>query len=534
MVRILLLIAIWALAAKPVSADPTPEPGWPVATGYSVSQSGVAVQLDADAPLEVAIASQDGYLYVFNHDGTSVPGFPQYMGSALGPDPWVNQCSSPAAADLDGDQIPEIIVGCFDGKLYAFRADGALVAGFPYTTGWMIFSTPAVGDIDGDERPEIVVGSNDGGIHAVNEDGSLCPGFPVSTPYVVRSSPALGDLDADGYPEIVITADNDTHHLYALDGDGAHLPGFPLAFAIGANSSPSLADLDQDGDLEIAVGSRDGFLHVLHHDGTYLPGWPLDAGYSLQSSPTLADLDGDGYREIIIGLNDSKVSIYRLDGTNFPGWPQSTAYTVVTSASVADIDGIEGLEIIQADNTGLVNAWHSDGTVVPGFPLTDPTYTVYSSALLADLDGDDRLELLLGCMDTWIYCWDLGPGSFRPERMPWPEWRLDAKKTAAVPATPSSAVAESALGLELHASNPNRGRVVIRYRAPNLPPKRLDVYDLSGRRVRAWTDDDLDGWAGRLVWSGRTTEGTPISEGCYWFCLTCGTREATERVIVLH
>lgn len=65
------------------------------AVGPRVFDLGVAVFNPAllQEELEVVIASQDGFLYVFNHDGTFSQWWPQYMGSALGPDPYANICS---------------------------------------------------------------------------------------------------------------------------------------------------------------------------------------------------------------------------------------------------------------------------------------------------------------------------------------------------------------------------------------------------------------------------------------------------------
>lgn len=536
------------------SALPALEPGWPAPTGYSVSQSGVAAQLDADATLEVAISSQDGKLYVFNHDGTLRPGWPQYMGDALWPDQWVNQCSSPAVHDLNNDGTPEIIVGNFDAKLYVFEPDGSRFPGFPFQAGFMIFSTPAIGDIDGDTRPEIVFGANDGGIYALNDNGTLCAGFPYMTPYVVRSSPALGDLDGDGDLEIVCSADNSDYQLYALRGDGTNMPGFPkYLWQSGAVSSPSLGDIDFDGDLEIAVGARDGTIHVMHHDGQYLPGWPFDAGYSCGSSPTLANLDLDHELEIVIGMNDSRVWAFNHDATSLPGWPRSTSYTVVSSASVGDLDGDGELEIVIGENTGLVYGWNVDGSDVAGFPLQEPTYTIYSSPLLSDLDLDGHLELLIGCMDTKVYCWDLGPGTYDPAELPWPKWRLDARNTATVPAMNPEAVedASSTPGAILTVGpNPFSTLVRIRFdqglvgRRPindsngaALPPLPavLAIHDPAGRTVRTFSsglETGVGSW--NLSWDGLDDAGRAVPSGTYLVRLTSGARVLTARAVLLR
>jgi len=408
------------------------EPGWPVPTGFSVSPSGTAAQMDDDPQLEVIIASQDEHVYVFDHDGSLLPGWPRWIGETLWPDQWANTNSSPAVADIDGDGEAEIIVGSLSAELYAFNRDGSYVPGFPRATSFMVYSTPALGDIDGDDELEIVFGDNHGYIYALNTDGTDCAGFPYPTGYTVHASPALGDLDGDGYPEIVVGSEHDNPDFFAIDGDGTDLPGFPLNLDpnVGIISSPALADLDLDGSLDIVVGCRNGLICVLDATGSFLPGWPIDAGYSCQSSPTLVDLDGDPELEIIVGMNDSQVVAYNHDGTTLPGWPVPTSYTVISSPSVGDVDGDGRVEIIVGENTGKVYGFEIDGTAVDGFPLLDATYTIYSSPLLADLDLDGHLELLVGCNDTWVYCWDLGEATHDAELLPWPQFRADGRNTA--------------------------------------------------------------------------------------------------------
>ena len=70
-----------------------------------------------------------------------------------------------------------MIVGA--GELYVFRADGSLLPGFPFRGGNAFASSAAVGDIDGDGLPEIVIGCDDNFVHAVRVDGSSLDGFPV-------------------------------------------------------------------------------------------------------------------------------------------------------------------------------------------------------------------------------------------------------------------------------------------------------------------------------------------------------------------
>ncbi len=79
--------------------------------------------------------------------------------------------SSAAVADLNGDGAQEIVVGCKDGRLYAWTAAGRLLDGFPLDLGSPIFSSPWVGDLEGDGLTDIVVGANDG-LHVVSGVGT--------------------------------------------------------------------------------------------------------------------------------------------------------------------------------------------------------------------------------------------------------------------------------------------------------------------------------------------------------------------------
>jgi len=523
-----------------VLATPAPapavglEPGWPRTTGYSVSQSGVAAQFDDDPQWEIGIASQDGYAYVYNHDGTLVAGWPRYMGSALWPDQYAYFCSSPAAVDLDADGRDELVVGNFDGRLYAFQRDGTALPGFPVTLSFMTFSSPACGDIDGDERLEIVLGDNHGYVYAFNHDGTPCAGFPYSTPYVCRNSPALGDLDGDGLDEIAITVDNSDYNLVVLDGNGTMLPGFPLLIGVsGAGASPSFADLDHDGQLDIVIGARDGTLHCLRRDGTYLPGWPLDAGYSTHSSAAIANLDADPELEFALGMNDSNVRVYNHDGTLLPGWPQPTSYSVFSSPSIGDLDGDGAPEIVVGENTGKVYAWEIDGTPLPGFPLLDATYTIYASPLLEDLDLDGHLELLVGCNDTRIYCWDMGPDTYTADGLAWPKWRCHVDNDATLPVLDPAGAPETLAGAPALRvwPNPLRETASIAYRREAPGAVALTLHDALGRAVRHL---EAAAPAGTILWDGRDEQGRAVPAGLYVMRLTAGATTRTARVLVLR
>ncbi|KON30918.1 hypothetical protein AC480_00090 [miscellaneous Crenarchaeota group archaeon SMTZ1-55] len=68
----------------------------------------------------------------------------------------------PAIADLDGDELPEIIAGSGGYLLHAFNHLGREPRGWPKFTGHWLTASAAVGDIDGDDLLEVVISTREG------------------------------------------------------------------------------------------------------------------------------------------------------------------------------------------------------------------------------------------------------------------------------------------------------------------------------------------------------------------------------------
>ena len=78
--------------------------------------------------------------------------------------------SSPALADLNGDNITDIIFGSNDGVIHVVNVNGSQ---FQYRTGGAIKSSPAIADIEGDGTLEFAVGSQDGSLYVFGDKFSM-------------------------------------------------------------------------------------------------------------------------------------------------------------------------------------------------------------------------------------------------------------------------------------------------------------------------------------------------------------------------
>lgn len=348
--------------------------------------------------------------------------------------------SQPAVGDLDNDGVKEIVVGTSGRKVYALRANGTIMPGWPVTVSAEVNSSPALGDIDGDGFLDVVVacGSNfdqttgSGRLYVFRRDGSLLWSFtPVDEngdgrPDGIFSTPAIGDIDGDGDNEIAFGCWD--YRVYVLRKDGTPMPGFPpnpsgLGHGIRDTiwSSPALADLDLDGKLEIIIGADThaegspintpdgGAIHVFRWNGTELAGFPQYVNQTIMSSPAIGDIDGDGFLDIVVGGGSyyqgavgRQVYAWKRNGTFVAGWPVSTTGQVFGSPALADLTGDGTPEVIIGDepegSTGpFLYAFRGNGTQL--FKMQPKSYFGTSpnvgSPVIADVDGDGQVDILV-------------------------------------------------------------------------------------------------------------------------------------------
>jgi hypothetical protein len=311
--------------------------------------------------------------------------------------------SNPAAGDLDGDGVPEIVT-CYSnlssdtppvpraGGLLAFSNTGGLkwrttdprveVCG---TDG------PAIADLDGDGFPEVIIRHVvvDGRTGAVRWVGSV----PAVFTTVADVNPAR-EGDGANHPEVV-----GSNVVYRYDGTVL------WHRADVASGYPAVADLDGDGAPDIAmVASGTHEIRALHAvDGTDLWG-PFDVnqghadpadpyGMSGGGPPTIADFDGDGKPEVATAGGWGYVVFEGESGA--PKWFTATQdlSSRVTGSSVFDFEGDGAAEVVYNDELKLRIYDGATGAVL--WSACNTSGTLFEYPLIVDVDNDGHAEIVV-------------------------------------------------------------------------------------------------------------------------------------------
>jgi len=399
--------------------------GWPRSGGHpgSLLYMGAPALGDVNGDSMLEVFSGGGYLSGWDKSGAALAGWPKST-----------EYSSPAIADFGYDGVPEFISLRKD-SLYAYRADGSVMAGFPKGyggTGGNVF--PVAGDINGDNRLEIAftIGAK---LYLVNDSGRTLAGFPKTLSGSYANSPILGDIDNDGTAEIVVVSGtfptNAVVQVFNLDGSA--VTGWPktLNGLVSRDfNAPVMGDIDNDTYQELLIGFEntvDGFeyFYAWNHDGTVLEGWPKllrDVnGYGITGSPVLGDFDDDDSLDCALSSNaywmtTSDIYVWNLGvpyATERMEWPMFRHDPTMTACYKSAVSGVEESHKPQATSYKPVATIVRGVLVLPrdmgengdcpasnSMRCSEGLSPVFARPALLDLTGRKALDLHPGMNDV--------------------------------------------------------------------------------------------------------------------------------------
>ncbi len=472
-----------------------------VRTGENFGRSTpLLLDVDGDGTLEIIFATHfrngaDNFVYALKNDATAPPGWPKNLG------PGGYGVTGLVAADLNNDSVMEIIYPCDNDNLYIWEPDGSDYGTFPQvftSQGADLDSiTPgaAVADFDGDSDLELVVVSvtSDSNcyVHLKDDDGVTRTGganiWPRQLPGRSETSPVIGDIDGDGSLDILVGigggSDTLPNQLFAFDVNGEDVAGFPITLSGSIKSTPVITDFDQDGDTDIVYAGFDRNLHI----------WDMPFSYSATNNPWPT-----------FHANNQRTGVFSYD-----------PLTAVTGAGFQLRPVRGGVQITSTLEGALPENLRMNLERRVG------EQTVYTR-LADDLEAvDGRIEYTDRAVES---------GETYQYRLINDRMALQFfSQTITVPV----------VAARLHANRPNpfNPSTTIPFEVPGsagaLVPTTLEIYDLSGRRVRVLVAGPLAPGRHELTWDGRDTQGGTVSSGVYFAKLKVAGESRTVKMTLV-
>lgn len=382
---------------------------WSAPNHQLQGQGAIAVgDIDNDGYVEI-IAPTSNAIKAFEHDGTHKWTSSPVSGAFYG------TSDAPAISDMDGDGIPEIIIG-----KAIFSNTGAVLGVGAYGrggVGYNVGTTSFAVDLDADGTQEVVTGNA-----LYRKDGTTIWYNGQRDGYV-----AVGDFDNDGQGEIVVSGEG---QVRLQDTDGTVLWGkqIPAAGSTYYGGPPTVADFDGDGEPEIGVAANSSYT-VFDTDGTQLWQRTTQDGSSGNTGSAVFDFEGDGVAEVVYA---DETRIWVFDGSNGNVKLESTEHSNATwleYATIADVDGDGAVEIVVPNTTytqshsGITvigdadNSWrpgrkiwnqhayhitnvNDDGTIPAVADLNWLTYNNFRSGDIAAGQGTDAPDLVIDIVDV--------------------------------------------------------------------------------------------------------------------------------------
>jgi hypothetical protein len=311
---------------------------------------------------------------------------------------------SVAAGDVNGDGVPDIVVGTMSGQPVQLFFGGAPRESCNCLRDFLSvpISIPdtgsnkgvALGDFDGNGTLDLVIangGDQDDVVYSNDGNGNFSPRHTLGPSNA--NDVAVGDFNNDGNVDIVVAASS-PNLVYFGNGNGA----FGNATRLGDNDSRSVAvgrfDNNNRMDIAFANVAANSTVYTKNAGGT---GFTLRDQLLIGDAAAVAaaDLNGDGTDDLVFGriatnvgdIPSNPVLINAGNGT-FGGPLALLGLSPTREVLIGDINEDGSPDLVFISSSGVHQVWVASGG----------TYTLHSEQIM-DLDAVTGVLTNLGDAD---------------------------------------------------------------------------------------------------------------------------------------
>ena len=528
-------------------------------TGDPIYAYGFAIgDFDRDGHVDLAAADGDIVVAKGNGDGTFGEG-----------KRFFSPATSILATDLDGDTRIDLVTTWTSlwGALVTLKGYGD--GNFGLDRKIRIGTNPGTlvaEDLNEDGRPDLLVPDQDSGglVLRYGELGGFGPEirFQGTGGFLIK----LGDINGDTIKDAVVSQGNAiTVYLGSVNG----VFGTPTTYSTEPLiQSLAIGDVNQDGYQDVAGATADKATVWLGHSNGTLT-WLQD--YPLARTPiVLDDLNEDGQLDLI-SLWPYSVELFPGNGDGTFGQRVESFYSGVPQVmGVADVNGDNHKDLVWGGPAGDVGALLGDGQGAFQDTQPDGIWSYVDGRVedveAADFDLDGKLDLAVmnasravvtlfqGVGDgTFVRAIDLGIGQ-NVWGIALADFDQDGDSDIAVsgtnwgnPAATGVTMLYNLIGAQVGVespmaslpplrllTNPARGRLSLEIDLEREEFVRLEVLDLSGRRVSVPMNGLVPAGSHKLTWRGESDSGLTAPSGVYVIRVTSGGKTRATKAVWLR
>jgi uncharacterized Ntn-hydrolase superfamily protein len=341
--------------------------------------------------------------------------------SDLGAIPLATSCNTaPAAADLNGDGLSELIVpdsslaAATSFRVFANTAPiGTVMPAFDAGTSYPCVVSPVVvatGDFTGDGRADVVVGggstvSGAAGaltLYRARADGGLEARTDIATPRRVLGA-AIADVDGRLGADLIYST---TSQLFVALNTGGGALAAPVVLGNYTNGAGLVVtDVTGDGFVDIIIGAGFAGIRGLsgRGDGTFAPMTTVPLA-ATSRGVVVHDFNGDGRKDMaaLVALSSNSIVMAMNTATGFTTTTSYSLGSVGSSLCLADVDRDGRQDLACIDSQFRVVTLFANAT--GGFAVTQriAAGAAAGAMLLSDLNSDGLPEAVASTGPTLV------------------------------------------------------------------------------------------------------------------------------------